>query len=346
MRKRVLLILLAGIAAWMPGAAADVNPLVVIGCFDGQLYPPAFCPNYSNAVLDIAQQAVAEAYGSEIEVLTIGDWFFLLDALALPNVIGGFISLREGHFELSLMRQDELVSHFEGGLGLVGVNYMGYHSSMGRVAEAVFPVNGTKSASGKVHRGNVITSRHIHVLAQEHPIAEGLPGSMDIPDGSLVYHHPIPDAGWWMPQEGEVTAIYHCTTASRERNLPSVILYERSAGRSITLPGFRHTDATGFYERDLGWFNHSLSMPEVRKLIENALVYVLEPFASPEPLRARMEESRAFAEEKLQMLKDEAETARRSLEAQRRQSMIMTAVVVIISIVAILGIVYMGFIRK
>lgn len=329
----------------LAGASCQVKPLVIIACFDGQPYPPEFCPNYSQAVLELASEAVRERYGSEIEVRTIGDWFFLLDALNLPNVIGGLVSLREGQFRLSTMRQEEFVAAFERGLGLVGINYMGHHSSMGKVAEVVFPLNATKSASGKVVRGTVVTSQHTHVKLVDNPVTENSPVTMDVPDASVVYHDPVPQEGWWTPTVGEMTVLYACTTASRDRQLPSVVLYEREGGRSVTFAGLRHTDAPGLYERDLGWFNHSFSRPEVRQLLKDALLYALEPFASAEPLGSRMEEINLFVEEKLDSLRAEVEAAEESLGRQRRESMMLTVLVIGLSCLAGAGIAYFGLIR-
>ena len=324
----------------------QVKPLVVIGCFDGQQYPPEFCPNYSQAVLDLAEKVVGDAYGAEIEVRTIGDWFFLMDALTLPNVIGGVVSLREGLFQLSNMRQNDLVSSFGKGLGLVGINYMGSQSAMGRVAELIFPLNATKTASGKVVRGTYVTSQHTHVKLVDNPITRNSPDTMGIPDSSLIYHYPVSKEGWWTPADGEMTVLYACTTATAEARVPSVILYERGNGRSVALAGLRHNDATGAYQKDLGWFNHSFSLPEVRQLLGDALVYVLEPFASADSLEARMEEGRLFVEERLQSLEAEVQTARDSVRRERNESMVSTMVVVGLSVVAGGVIVYLGFIRN
>ncbi len=345
---RTMCILSALLATFLSLAqgCCQVKPLVVIGCFDGQQYPPEFCPNYSRAVLDLAGKAVGDAYGAGIEVRTIGDWFFLLDVLTLPNVIGGVVSLREGLFQLSNMRQGDLVSSFEKGLGLVGINYMGHYSSMGRVAEMVFPLNATKTAAGKVVRGKYVTSQHTHVKLVDNPITRDLPDTVAIPDSSLIYHYPVPEQGWWTPAEGEMTVLCACTTAIANAQVPSVVLYERGNGRSVALAGLRHNDARGYYQRDLGWFNHSLSLPEVRQLLGNALVYALEPFAGADSLKARMEASRLFVEERLQSLQAEVETAKDSVRRQRNDSMVSTLIVIGLSVVAAGVIVYFGFIRS
>ncbi len=344
---RALCLLAALVLTFLSLAQAfcQVKPLVIIACFDGQLYPPAFCPNYSEAVLDLATEAVHERYGSEIEVRTIGDWFFLLDILNLPNVIGGLISLREGQFQLSKMRQEEFVASFEKGLGLVGINYMGHHSSMGKVAEAVFPLNATKSASGKVVRGALVTSQHTHVKLADNPVTENSPETMDVPDAGLVFHHPVSQEGWWTPAAGEMTVLYACTTASTDAQVPSVVLYEREGGRSVTLAGLRHNDAPRLHERDLGWYNHSFSRPEVRQLLKDSLLYVLEPYASAGPLESRMDEINLFVEEKLESLRSEADAAEESLDRQKRESLMLTAIVIGLSGIACASIVYFGLAR-
>ncbi len=343
---RVWILPLLAFILCLSQASGQVRPLVVIGCFDGQPYPPEFCPNYSQAILDLASDALGAEYGPEIEVRTIGDWFFFLDVITMPNVIGGFISLREGQFRLSKMRQEEFVAAFEKGLGLVGLNYVGHNSSMGRVAHEVFPLNGTRTAPGRVHRNEIVTSRHTHVRLLEHPATSGVPDTIEIPDSSLVYNFPIPDQGWWTPKEGKMTVLYACTTASAGAEVPSMVLYEREGGRSVTFAGFRHTDAPHLYQRDVGWFNHSLGMPEVRQLLAAALVYALEPYATADPLKARMEESRAFVDEKLHVLQAEVEAAERSVARQRNQSMLLTFVVIGLASVAGAGIVCFGFVRE
>jgi len=345
MRIICLLAALLLISLSLAEASCQVKPLVVIACFDGQKYPPEFCPNYSKVVFEFARKAVGDAYGPDIEVRTIGDWFFLLDVLTLPNVIGGLISLREGQFQLSNMRQDDLVAAFGKGLGLVGINYMGHYSSMGRVAEIVFPLKATKTVSGKIVRGTYVTSQHTHVKLVDNPVTRNSPETMSIPDSSLAFHDPVSKEGWWTPAEGSMTVLYACTTASADANVPSVILYERDNGRSVTLAGLRHNDATGLYQRDPGWFNHSLSLPQVRQLLGDSLVYVLEPFASAEPLKARMEESLLFVEERLKSLQAEVETAKDSVRRQRNESMTSTLVLIGLSGVAAVVIVYFGFIR-
>ncbi|MBU7004791.1 MAG: hypothetical protein HXS50_04440, partial [Theionarchaea archaeon] len=227
---RSLLLLTVISACLIPVSLCQVNPLVVIGCFDGQAYPPEFCPNYSRDIRDLVAGPISEAYGDEIEVVTVGDWFFLLDALSLPNVIGGIISLREGSFEMSQMRQEELVSAFENGLGLIGMNAMCYNTTMGRVAHEVFPVNGTKAVAGRILRGTLVTSRHTHVKRIENEITNGLPDVLEIPDSSIFYNHPPKEEGWWTPLKGEMTVLYVCTTAVKEDEVPSIILYERDSG--------------------------------------------------------------------------------------------------------------------
>ena len=129
------------------------------------------------------------------------------------------------------------MASFEKGLGLVGINFMGYFPSMGLVAERVFPLNATKTASGKVVRGTYVTSQHTHVKLVDNAVTANSPDTMDIPDASLIYHYPVPTEGWWTPAEGEMTVLYACTTASKDGLVPSVVSYERANGRSVTFAG-------------------------------------------------------------------------------------------------------------
>jgi hypothetical protein len=343
---RFLILLAITSACFLPVSLCQVEPLVVIGCFDGQAYPPEFCPNYSRNIRDLVAGPISEAYGDEIEVVTVGDWFFFLDALSLPNVIGGVISLREGMFSMSQMRQEELLTAFENGLGLIGMNAMCYNTTMGKVAHAVFPVNGTKTVAGKIKRGTLVTSRHTHLKRAENEITAGLPEVMEIPDSSMFYNHPPKEEGWWTPEEGEMTVLYVSNTAVRDDEVPSIILYERESGRSVSLPGLRHTDAPGRYQKDLGWYNHSMAMPELRQLLVNSLVYVLEPFASEEPLKTRMEQSREFLEGGLQSLQLEVETAESALKKHENRAMTNTLLMGVLAILGVVVVAYLGFLKK
>ena len=343
---RYVVIALLVVACLLPASLGQVSPLVVIGCFDGQAYPPEFCPNYSREIGDLAGELVAGAYGEEVEVVTIGDWFFLLDVLSLPNVIGGIVSLREGAFYMSTMRQEELVSSFEDGLGLIGMNAMCYNTTMGRVAHEVFPINGTKKVAGKIFRGELVTSRHTHVMHVENEVTHGLPGVLEIPDSSMFYNYPLPGEGWWTPDGGNMTVLYKSTTVVRDREVPSVVLYERGSGRSVAFPGLRHTDATGRLQKDLGWYNHSLGIPEFRQLLTSCILHVLEPFASEGPLGERLDYSREFLDEALSSLQLEVETADAALDSYRRRSTRNTILVVVMAVLAAAAIAYVGFIRK
>jgi hypothetical protein len=128
--------------------------------------------------------------------------------------------------------------------------------------------------------------------------------------------------------------------------VPSIILYERDSGRSVSLPGLRHTDAPGRYEKDLGWYNHSMGMPEFRQLLVNSLVYVLEPFANEEPLGARMEQSRALLEEGLQILQLEVETAESALKRHENRAVTNTLLVGVLAILGVVVVTYLGFLKE
>ena len=139
---------------------------------------------------------------------SVSDWYFLLDAITQPNVIGAIISLREGLIELPELRQEEFVSSFEGGLGLIGIHALGYSPFAGRISREVFPLDGNKVASGKIHRNKVITSLHTHNKYTDHPINSQSPDVLKIPDSGHVYRDPIPEEGWWTPEEGKMTVLY------------------------------------------------------------------------------------------------------------------------------------------
>ncbi len=344
--QRLALISSVAVLLLVPQVLSQVKPVVLVGCFNAQFYPPAFCPNYTQVLLDLARDSVKESYGPEIEVKSVSDWFFLLDAIALPNVIGCMISLREGLWQLSEMRQEEFIDSFEDGLGLVGIHAVGYSPFMGRVSLEVFPLNGTKIAPGKVHRNKVITSRHTHRKYIDHPITAQSPEEMEIPDAGLIHMNPLPEEGWWTPEEGEITVLYVSPSAVKGKEVPSIVLYERGSSRSVTFAGLRHIDATGRYETDLLWYNHSMGLPEVGQLLADSLVYVLEPLASKDPLDLRMEESRNYLKEKLNALREKDEMAEKALDEQRNRSIANTIVVFALSAAAVLVVGYTGFVKK
>jgi hypothetical protein len=132
----------------------------------------------------------------------------------------------------------------------------------------------------------------------------------------------------------------------RDREVPSVILYERDSGRSISFPGLRHTDATGRYEKDLGWYNHSMAIPEFRQLLARSMLHVLEPFASEEPLGERMDYSREFLDGALHSLQLEVETADAALDRYRDRSTRNTILVVVVALLCTAALAYSGFIRR
>jgi len=327
-------------------ALAQPKPLVLVGCFDGQVYPPALCENYTSELLSLARDAVNSKYGGSIEVRSLGDWSLLLDALNMPNVIGAMISLKEGIFQLSELRQDELVQSFEGGLGLVGIHGFGYYPCCGRIAREVFPLNANKTASGRVHRNKVITSVHTHRRIVENAVTRDLPDIMEVPDSSLIYRSPLPESGWWTPKEGNMTVLYVCTTAVRSREVPSLVLYRRSSGVSISFAGLAHTDAPGHYDKDPIWYKHSLSIPSVRELLANSLIYVLSPFAREEPLEARMSSARTHLDESLAPLREEADLAWKAERSRRNGAVVGTALVVVASAIVLVVLAHFGFLRS
>lgn len=329
----------------LPEVISEARPLVLVGCFDGQVYPPALCENYTTELLSLARKGVSSQYGDAIEVRSVGDWSLLLDALTMPNVIGAMISLKEGIFRLSELRQEEFVSSFEKGLGLVGIHGFGYYPCCGKIAREVFPLDANKTASGRIHRNEVITSVHTHRKVVENAATRDAPDLMDIPDSSLIYRYPMPESGWWAPEEGNMTVLYVCTTASRSREVPSVVLYQRGSGVSITYAGLAHTDATGHYNKDPTWYNHSLSIPAVRGLLADSLLYVLKPFAGENSLNVRMNASRTDLEERLAPLREEAELAKRAEQGHRNAALMGTVLIIGVSFVAIVALAYLGFLR-
>lgn len=339
----VLILLVQPLYAAVPAPAApsSVDPIFLVGCFDAQRYPPMFCPNYTRALADISSEAIHTSFGEDIEVLEIGDWFFLLDALTQPNVLGGVISVRQGLYNLSTLRQRELSESFEDGLGLVGIHAVAYWPFSLGLAERVFPLNATKTSSGRVHRNDVITSRHTHVKVDENEINDGLPDELDVADAEVVYSPVAKDEGEWMPGEGSITVLYECTTAVRDATVPSLVAYERGGGRSVTFAGLGHTDAPGRYEKDLFWYNHSLADPVVRVLLGNSVTYVLGPLAHS--LEQRIETSEEYVNERIGELEAQIERGEAAIEDRERTAIMTTVVIVALSALAVLGIGYLGF---
>jgi len=344
MERSILILLIAVLL--VPAALCDLKPLVLVGCFDGQIYPPQLCLNYTQDLVDLATEAVRANYADKVEIGTFSDWFFFLDAITMPNVIGAIISLREGLFQVPALRQRELLDSFERGLGLVGIHGVGYYPCVGNTSRDVFPLEGTRVIPGKIVRGKVTTSRHTHLKYTNHTINAQSPELLDLPDAGLVFKDPIPEGGWWMPEEGNVTVLYVSTTATQSGDVPSILLYERKSGRSVYFAGLRHIDATGRYDKDPNWFNHSLSIPEVRQLLTRSLVYVLEPFGGENALKLRMEESSTYLEGKLADLRREVETGERALNRQRDRAMAYTLLVAIASAAGVIATAYVAFIRR
>ncbi len=339
------LIILMAIILLFPVVHSGSDPLVLVGCFDGQRYPPMFCPNYTGEIAEISREAINAEHGDGIQVMEVGDWFFLLDSLNQPNVIGAVISAREGRYNLSDLKQEELIESFKEGLGLVGLHAVGHYTFTERVAEEVFPLNGTKIGTGVIHRNDVITSRHTHSKYTEHPVNEGSPDEMEIPDSGLVYHDPVPDQGWWLPDSGEVTVLYTATTVRGEDQLPSIIAYQHGSGRSVTFGGLRHIDAPGRYRRDPGWYNHSLAIPEVRNLIASSLVYVLEPFATEDALQDQRDETEQYLEEKLGDLESQIQRGQEAVRRRERQVLMLTVAIALGAVVAVAILAYFGFVK-
>lgn len=328
--------------------AGEISPVVIVGCFDGQAYPLSYMANYTQEVAKLVQDYTRDRYGESIQVAAIGDWSFLLDALTFPNVIGAVIALnvREGgQLYLSELRMNEAVSSFEGGLGLVGIQGLGYSPYCGRLSREVFPLDANLSAPGRLIRVPVTTIRHTHQRASINVINQDAPDQFDAADGALVYRKPVAEGGWWTPEEGNLTVLYVCKTVSGYDNVPSIVAYENKEGRSVTFAGLRHTDGSGKYEKDLSYYNHSLGIPAVRQLLGESLVWAVQPLAEGDGLKARMEASSAFFAEKLEPL---FEKMRMAEEAKVRLKGRVTARMLLLSgasAAAILALAYIGFVR-
>jgi len=323
--------------------AQGARPVFLVGCFNGQTYPPAFCENFTSAVSRIAEEAVSRELGEEVSVRVVSDWQLLLDELNMPNVVGAVISIKQGLFHLPELRQAELIDSFKRGLGLVGIHGVGYVPCFGNVSILVFPLGGNKVSAGRIHRNRYITSVHTHVKLVNTSITTGLPETLVIPDSGVVYRYPIPASGWWAPPEGNLTVLYMCTTANRSFPVPSIVTYQNSKGRSVTFAGLEHTDSTGRYSRDPGWFNHSLSLPEVRELLSRSISYVLEPYAQRDLLDSRVSQAEAFFDSKLKSLEEELDRAERAKRSRRAAALLETILISGVSAALCILIFYYGF---
>jgi hypothetical protein len=348
MRPALLLLILAMlISSTMPAVLADeIRPKVLVGCFDAQTYPPRYLPNFTSTIVGMAEEGLLEAYGDILDVLDPGDWFFLLDAINMPDVVGAVISLtvREGGtLNLPEASVDRLLGSFEAGLGLVGIHGPAYSPYFGRISREVFPIDGDKLAGGKIARvGKILTVRHTHEKNEDHFITEGEPDSFEAADSFLV-HKGSQDGSWFVPEEGTVTVLYTAKVGNVE--FPSIMAYERGEGRSVIYTGLKHTDGMGGYKRDRDWYNHSLALPEVRSLLGKSIVWTVEPFLGEAALGRQVEDSTAFFEERFELLSPEEELASGEKGRLIRGSASKIAVVVLVSVLLILAIAYIGFFR-
>jgi len=325
--------------------AQSARPVFLVGCFNGQTYPPTFCENFTAAVSRVARDAVARELGEEVSVRIVSDWQLLLDELNMPNVVGGLISIKQGLFHLPELRQAELIDSFKRGLGLVGIHGVGYVPCFGNVSVLVFPLGGNKVAAGCIHRNKYITSVHTHVKLVNMSITAGLPETLILPDSGVVYRYPIPASGWWTPPEGNLTVLYMCTSANKSFPVPSIIAYQNTKGRSVTFAGLEHTDSTGRYSRDPGWFYHSLSVPEVRELLSRSVSYVLEPYAQRDILGSRVSEAESFFDSKLRSLEEELDRAERAKRSRRAAALFQTLLISGASAALCVLIFYYGFLH-
>jgi len=339
-------LLIAALFVAVPAALAEgVSPTVIVGCFDAQTYPPVYQPNFTAAVRELVDSSLAAAYGEGVEVLDPGDWFFFLDAINMPNVVGAVISLtvREGGtLNLPGGSVDRLVRSFEAGLGLVGIHGPAYSPYFGRLSREVFPVDGDKLAGGKISRvDQIITVRHTHERRADHFITQGGPESFEAADSFLVYRQDQ-DGSWFDPVEGLATPLYVAKAGSTE--VPSIIAYERGNGRSVTFTGLKHTDGAGGYARDRDWYNHSLAIPEVRSLLGRSIVWAVEPLLEGAALEDRLGDSSDFFGERLGTLVPE-EAAPGGGDRLAAGSATKMAIVLTASALLILLIAYLGFAR-
>jgi hypothetical protein len=345
---RVAPILVIVLASCIPAALAQeatgVRPVFLVGCYDAQTYPPQYLPNFSSAIADLADTSIKEAYGDSVDVLEVGDWFFLLDAINMPNVVGAVFSVtvREGgRLNMPAGSFDRMMESFEAGQGLVGIHGPAYSPYFGSISRDIFPVDGDGLAGGKISReGGIITVRHVHRRRADHFITEGTPESFDAADSFLVYRQD--GDGWFTPEEGSMITLYSAQVGNQE--VPSIIAYERDSGRSVTFTGLKHTDGSGGYEKDRDWYNHSLGLPEVRTILGRSIVWTLEPLMAEGSLQTRSQSSTAYFEEKLGLLSPEEELAygqTRLVEGSGAKAMVVLA----IGALLILLLLYLGFLR-
>lgn len=349
MRSGLLLIAIL-VSTMMPSAfAADepgTRPLVLVACFDAQTYPPQFMPNYTSAIADLVSASLSEAYGGSVDVLESGDWFLLLDAINMPNVVGAVLSItvREGGaLHLPAGSADRLLQSFEAGLGLVGIHGPAYSPYFGDISREIFPVDGDDLAGGKINRvGQIVTFQHTHRRKADHFITEGSPEVFEAADSSLIYRQ-VQEGSWFTPDSGSMTVLYAAEAGNIE--VPSVIAYEREKGRSVTFTGLKHTDGRGRYEGSRDWYNHSLRLPEVRMLLGKSIVWAVQPLLEAAALEKRIEDSADHFAERLGLLTPEAEFGSGERIRLVEGSGAKLAVALVVSVLLVIAIAYFGLYR-
>ncbi len=329
----------------LPGMVAAIQPLVLVGCYDAQDYPPKFCANYTKELANLTTEIAASTFGDRVEIKEAGDWSFFLDSITLPHVIGGVVSLNvreESNLALSKLRQEEFISSFQRGFGIVGIHGLAYSPYTGSISQVVFPLNGSKIAPGKIHRGEFLTMRHTHEKASQHIAAIDLPDRIDIPDGGLVYLDPIPQDGYWSPETGEMTVLY-VATGVKGRSVPSVVAYEKGPSRSMTIAGLRHHDGDGGYGKNMNWYNHSLSIPKVRTLLSRSLVWVLQSLIDSGTLEEKTKATIEMLGDRLAPVIEKNSEIEIVETRQQRKANLLTLSIAAISTVGTLLTAYLGF---
>jgi hypothetical protein len=327
--------------------AEGIKPMVLVGCFDAQTYPPRYMPNFTSAVVELAEESLQESYGDSVVVLDPGDWFFLLDAINMPNVVGAFISVTVragGALNLPRASVDRLLESFENGLGLVGIHGPAYSPYFGRISREIFPVDGDKLTRGKISRvGQILTVRYTHEKKADHFVTEGEPDSFEAADSFLI-HRGSQGGSWFIPNEGTLTVLY--TAKVGNVDVPSILTYERGGGRSVTFAGLKHTDGTGGYEKDRDWYNHSLMLPEVRSLLGKSIVWSVEPSLREDAREKTIEESTAFFAERFEQLTPEDELIPGEKDNLVRGSTTKITIVLVVTVLLMVVITYLGFLRS
>jgi hypothetical protein len=342
--------IIALILGMIPVAQAQeetgIRPIFLVGCFDAQTYPPQYLPNYTTAIAELADTSMLEAYGDSADVLEVGDWFFLLEAVNMPNVVGVVLSMtvREGgSLNIPSDSVDRIVESFEAGLGMVAIHGPAYSPYFGRISREVFPVDGNKLGGGKISReGGIITVRHTHERRADHFITEGAPDSFDAADSFLIYRQEDGGSGF-VPQKGSPVTLYVSQVGGVV--VPSIIAYERESGRSVTFSGLKHTDGAGGYEKDRDWYNHSLALPQVRLLLGRSIVWAVEPLMEPSALESRLQHSADFFGGGLDDLTLEEDASSDDSTRLAQGSLGKMVVALAISVLLILAIAYLGFYR-